>query len=215
MTDNAKEIIETTETQSVSVSEHLEKSAPPKNLTEKISEYENLQSEIRDLATPDIETFENQYKDKEYTVKLKCGNGELTSVCPKTGLPDFATLSIEYRPAAHCIELKSFKEYLLFYRTVGIFHENLTNKIAEDLWDAVQPNYLKVGLDMNPRGNIETYVEIELGMKQSSENPVIENPIKINISESIAKDMNLKEVFSKAKETSILKTHDPDANPIG
>lgn len=94
------------------------------------SSYEDLQKNIRKLKVPSIETWENQYPDKEYIITLE--NPEFTCVCPKTGLPDFARITIQYKPSRSCIELKSFKEYMLFYRDVGIFHEHVVNKVLED-----------------------------------------------------------------------------------
>ena len=122
--------------------------------------YEDLQPEIRDLETPAIEVFENQYQDRRYLVSLECGKGELTSLCPKTGLPDFATLRVIYKPRQNCIELKSFKEYLLFYRDVGIFHEFLANKIADDIISYCDVERICVQVNMNPRGNISTEVVV-------------------------------------------------------
>lgn len=80
---------------------------------------------------------------------------------PKTGLPDFGTIFIEYSPNEKCIELKSLKEYVLAFRNVGIFHENVVNKILEDLIQAVDPNYLKVIGDYNIRGGVKTIVSRE------------------------------------------------------
>ena len=77
---------------------------------------------------PAIETWANQYKGREYTIEIACP--EFTSVCPKTGLPDFGTLHLRYQPADLCIELKSFKLYLLEYRNLGIFQENIVNKVS-------------------------------------------------------------------------------------
>ena len=94
--------------------------------------YEGLQENIRKLKTPVIDIIENKYPDREYLVHLS--TEELTCICPKTGLPDFAAVNIHYKPAAACIELKSFKYYLIFYRNVGIFHEHLTNKILDDIY---------------------------------------------------------------------------------
>lgn len=117
-------------------------------------DYQGLQEKVRSMETPPIETWENMYPDKDVTVGIQSGDGELTSVCPKTGLPDFAVAHIEYIPDKLCVELKSFKEYMLFYRNVGIFHEHLTNRILDDFVAACKPRYAKVTVDMNPRGNI-------------------------------------------------------------
>ena len=92
--------------------------------------YENLQNKIRTLKTPKIEAWRNQYADKEYVITLE--NPEFTCVCPKTDLPDFANIVIQYKPDKWCVELKSFKMYMLFYREIGIFHEHVINKILDD-----------------------------------------------------------------------------------
>lgn len=83
---------------------------------------------------------------------------EFTCVCPKTGLPDFATLVLTYVPDEVCIELKSFKEYLLAYREQGIFHENVVNKIVEDLVRTVKPRRLRLEGRFSSRGGIQTTV---------------------------------------------------------
>lgn len=124
-----------------------------------ISSYENLQKTIRILKTPAIEVWENQYADRDYVVDLS--TNEFTCICPKTGLPDFATINIKYKPSKVCIELKSFKMYLLFYRQVGIFHEHLVNKLIDDLVKACKPRWMRVEVVMNPRGGIATTVSAE------------------------------------------------------
>ena len=78
-----------------------------------------------------LETFANQYPDRPYTIEIVCP--EFTSVCPKTGQPDFGTLTISYVPAAQCVELKSLKLYLQHFRNEGIFYEHATNRILDDL----------------------------------------------------------------------------------
>jgi 7-cyano-7-deazaguanine reductase len=123
------------------------------------SGYEGLQKNIRHLKTPSIEVWENQYPDKVYTVSLEVP--EFTCICPKTGLPDFAVLEIEYVPARYCLELKSFKMYTIFYRDVGIFHEHLVNKMLEDLVKACKPRRMKITGTFNPRGGITTIVSRE------------------------------------------------------
>jgi 7-cyano-7-deazaguanine reductase len=122
----------------------------------KISAYEGLQKNIRSLKTPKIEVWENQYPDKVYTVSLDIP--EFTCICPKTGLPDFARIRIEYSPAKYCVELKSFKMYTIFYRNIGIFHEHLTNKILEDFVRAARPRWARISVEFNPRGGITTTV---------------------------------------------------------
>lgn len=118
--------------------------------------YEGLQEKIRDLKTPGIDVWENKYPDKEYTINLE--TEEFTCICPKTGLPDFATIRIEYCPAKWCIELKSFKEYLIAYRDIGIFHEHAVNKILEDLVKACGPRRISITGEFNIRGGIKTTV---------------------------------------------------------
>ncbi len=123
------------------------------------SSYEDLQGHIRTMTTPEIEVFKNQYPDKDYTVELDCP--ECTCICPKTGLPDFATVRLSYVPDKACIELKSFKLYLVSYRNVGIFHENLVNKVLDDVVRACKPRRAKVEGIVTPRGGIQTTVTAE------------------------------------------------------
>jgi len=123
------------------------------------SSYEGLQKKVRRLNTPAIEVWENQYRDRDYTIELDIP--EFTCICPKTGLPDFATIKISYVPDRWCLELKSFKMYTLFYRDLGIFHEHFTNKILDDIVRACRPRRAKVRAVVNPRGGITTTVEAE------------------------------------------------------
>ena len=125
----------------------------------KRSSYEGLQSQVRKLKTPEIEVWENQYADRNYTVHLEIP--EFTCICPKTGLPDFATLYVEYGPDKTCLELKSLKMYIISFRNVGIFHEHLTNRILDDIVKACKPHWAKVEAIMNPRGGITTKVVAE------------------------------------------------------
>lgn len=120
------------------------------------SAYEGLQESIRKLKTPEIEVWKNQYPDKLYTICLEIP--EFTCICPKTGLPDFASVRIEYAPRKYCIELKSFKMYTIFYRNIGIFHEHLVNKMLEDFVRAAKPRWVKITAVFNPRGGITTTV---------------------------------------------------------
>ena len=122
----------------------------------KTERYEGLQDTIRSLKTPQIDTWINQYGDREYIIEMTIP--EFTCVCPKTGLPDFATITILYIPDKNCIELKSFKEYIVFYRDVGIFHEHVTNKILDDFTKACKPKAISVRGDFHPRGGIKTVV---------------------------------------------------------
>lgn len=120
------------------------------------SSYEGLQGKVRVLKTPEIEVWENQYPDRRYTIQLEIP--EFTCICPKTGLPDFAVITIEYSPRTYCIELKSFKMYTIFFRDVGIFHEHLINKMLEDFVKACKPRWAKITGVFNPRGGITTSV---------------------------------------------------------
>jgi len=129
----------------------------------KQSAYEGLQENIGNLKTPKIEVWENQYRDKVYTIILEIP--EFTCICPKTGLPDFAVIKIEYSPDKYCIELKSFKHYTIFYRNVGIFHEHVVNRMAEDFVRAAKPRWMKITGEFNPRGGITTTVTREYRRK--------------------------------------------------
>jgi 7-cyano-7-deazaguanine reductase len=122
----------------------------------KSSGYEGLQGKVRKLKTPEIEVWKNQYADKVYTINLDIP--EFTCICPKTGLPDFAVIRLEYSPAKFCVELKSFKMYTIFYRNIGIFHEHLINKMLEDFVKAVRPRWARIEGVFNPRGGITTTV---------------------------------------------------------
>ncbi|WCL47877.1 preQ(1) synthase [Leptospira sp. GIMC2001] len=129
-------------------------------MTEKnLSSYEGRQTHIPDLETPKIEVFENVYKGRDYSIEFTIP--EFTAICPKTGLPDFGIIEVTYSPNENCIELKSLKEYILAFRNIGIFHENVVNKLVEDLISASKPNYLKVRGNFNPRGGIKTVVTRE------------------------------------------------------
>ncbi len=121
--------------------------------------YEGLQKNIRKLKTPAIEVWDNQYSDRDYVVHLSIP--EFTCICPKTGLPDFATINISYKPAKTCLELKSLKLHCVFYRNVGIFHEHLANKFLDDCVKACRPRWMKIEVVMNPRGGIATTVTAE------------------------------------------------------
>lgn len=123
------------------------------------SSYEGLQKNIRKLKTPEIEVWGNQYPDKDYTVEMEFP--EFTCVCPKTGLPDFANIKIQYKPDKWCVELRSLKIYMLFYRNIGIFHEHAVNKILEDFVRACKPRWVHIVGEFNIRGGIKTTVSAE------------------------------------------------------
>jgi 7-cyano-7-deazaguanine reductase len=120
------------------------------------SRYEGLQRNIRKLVTPRIDVWVNQYQDKDYTILMDVP--EFTCICPKTGLPDFADIKIEYSPDKYCIELKSFKLYTISFRNVGIFHEHVVNKILDDFVAAAKPKWAKITGIFNSRGGIQTTV---------------------------------------------------------
>ena len=121
--------------------------------------YEGLQENVRKVKLPKIDVWKNKYPDKEYIVRSD--TSEFTCICPKTGLPDFAHISIEYSPDKWCIELKSFKEYLMAYRQLGIFHEHVVNRMLDDLVKSCKPRRMKVRGEFNARGGITTAVEAE------------------------------------------------------
>ena len=118
------------------------------------SSYDGRQSHIPGLKTPAIETWEFQYPGSESAIEIQIP--EFTCICPKTGLPDFATLVIAYVPDRLCLELKSLKENILFYRDVGIFHEHVVNKVLDDCVKACRPKSMEVRGVFNPRGGIQT-----------------------------------------------------------
>lgn len=104
---------------------------------------------------PEIETFPNQFPDYEITIEIP----EYTSVCPKTGLPDFGLITIWYIPDKKVIELKSLKMYILAYRNLGIFYENAVNRILQDVVKACQPKKALVRGEFTPRGGLKSTVE--------------------------------------------------------
>jgi 7-cyano-7-deazaguanine reductase len=125
-------------------------------MKEKKSSYEGLQKNIKTMRTPKLDVWINQYPDKEYAITIEIP--EFTCICPKTGLPDFAVIKIEYSPDKFCIELKSLKMYTIFFRNVGIFHEHLVNKIMDDFINACKPRWVKMVSEFYPRGGIKTTV---------------------------------------------------------
>ncbi len=106
-----------------------------------------------------LETFDNQFSQRDYRIEIVCP--EFTSVCPKTGQPDFGTLTFTYTPDKKCVELKSLKLYLQSYRNEGIFYENITNVILDDLVDVLAPRWMKLQADFNARGGITETVTVE------------------------------------------------------
>ena len=113
---------------------------------------------------PKLELFDNPNPNRDYCIKITCP--EFTSVCPRTGQPDFGEIILEYRPAKSCIELKSLKFYIQSYRNEGIFYEALTNEILDDLSNACQPRWMKITSKFTPRGGITTEVFAEFEMNK-------------------------------------------------
>ena len=107
-----------------------------------------------DAELPEIETFPNQYPG--YTIEIAMP--EFTSVCPRTGLPDHGTLTLEYVPDKRCLELKSLKMYMLAYRDVGIFQENAVNRFLRDIVAAAKPVSAAVTGEFSPRGGVHTKI---------------------------------------------------------
>jgi 7-cyano-7-deazaguanine reductase len=103
-----------------------------------------------DAPLPEIDVWENQYSGYEIEIEMP----EFTSVCPKTGLPDHGTITISYMPDKHCLELKSLKMYMLAYRNIGIFQENVVNRFLQDIVKACDPVHATVTGEFTPRGGV-------------------------------------------------------------
>jgi len=108
-----------------------------------------------DVPLPKIECFENQFKNYEITIAIP----EFTSICPRSGLPDFGTITICYIPDKWCAELKSLKMYVLAYRNLGIFYENVVNRILRDFVKASKPVRAVVTGEFNVRGGMKSTIE--------------------------------------------------------
>jgi 7-cyano-7-deazaguanine reductase len=108
------------------------------------------------MSSSTLETFPNPRPERDYEIAIDCP--EFTSVCPKTGWPDFGTIRINYVPDACCVELKSLKCYLVEFRNRGIFYESVTNQILDDLVEALHPRRMTVVGDFSVRGGIKTAV---------------------------------------------------------
>jgi 7-cyano-7-deazaguanine reductase len=107
------------------------------------------------VPLPKIECFRNQFKNYEITISIP----EFTSVCPRTGLPDFGTITIRYVPSQWCVELKSLKMYILAYRNLGIFYENAVNRILRDFVRASKPIKAWITGEFNVRGGMKSVIE--------------------------------------------------------
>jgi len=111
------------------------------------------------IPSKKIDTFDNPNLGRDYAIKITLP--EFTCLCPKTGQPDFAKLFLEYIPSQECIELKSLKMYIWSFRDEGAFHEDVTNKILDDLVNAANPKYMKIKAVFNVRGGVYTTVICE------------------------------------------------------
>ncbi len=109
---------------------------------------------------PDIETFDNPHPARDYVIRHVAP--EFTSVCPKTGQPDFGTITIEYVPDKLCVELKSLKSYLQSFRNEGVFYEDVVNRILDDLAAALSPRRMSVVGEFTPRGGMHSVVRAEM-----------------------------------------------------
>jgi 7-cyano-7-deazaguanine reductase len=114
---------------------------------------------IFSMSSSTLETFPNPRPERDYEIAINCP--EFTALCPKTGLPDFGVIRITYVPDAECVELKSLKYYLIEFRNRGIFYENATNQILDDLVERLQPRRMTVVGDFSVRGGITTTVTAE------------------------------------------------------
>ena len=108
------------------------------------------------MTAPTLETFPNPRPERDYEIVIRCP--EFTSMCPKTGLPDFGEIRITYVPDARCVELKSLKYYMLEFRNRGIFYESAINQILDDLVTLLDPRRMTVVGDFTARGGISTVV---------------------------------------------------------
>ncbi len=111
---------------------------------------------MQEPSYKELVVVDNVYDDRDYEVRISMP--EFNCVCPKTGLPDFATIHINYIPHKKIVELKSLKLYMVSYRNIGIYHENVTNRILDDLKKALSPRSIEVIGDFRPRGGIHTEV---------------------------------------------------------
>ena len=107
----------------------------------------------------DLETFDNPQQERDYTIRIRIP--EFTCLCPKTGQPDFAEMTLEYIPDRLCVELKALKMYIWSFRDQGAFHEAVTNEILGDLVTATQPRFMRLTAEFNVRGGIYTTVVAE------------------------------------------------------
>ncbi|HCR19272.1 MAG TPA: NADPH-dependent 7-cyano-7-deazaguanine reductase QueF [Candidatus Latescibacteria bacterium] len=118
---------------------------------------------MTDSSRAELETFDNPCPDRPYTIEFSCS--EFTSLCPKTGQADFATIVVRYVPGPRCVELKSLKQYFWSFREQGIFFESVTNQILDDLVDACDPVEMTVIGKFNVRGGIGHEITARYGLR--------------------------------------------------
>ena len=119
-----------------------------------------MSNNFRDM----LETFENSFPQRDYMIEIQCP--EFTSVCPKTGQPDFGLLTFEYIPDKLCVELKSLKIYLQQYRNEGIFYEKVTNTILDDFVAVANPRRAILTAEFTPRGGLSSVIKVEHVMER-------------------------------------------------
>ncbi|OGR87454.1 MAG: NADPH-dependent 7-cyano-7-deazaguanine reductase QueF [Elusimicrobia bacterium RIFCSPLOWO2_01_FULL_60_11] len=124
-------------------------------------EKQRLSKKGLDAKLPSLEIFPNQFRDYSITLRVP----EYTSMCPKTGMPDFADVTLVYVPGRWCVELKSFKLYIHAYRNLGIFYENAVNRILKDFVSACRPKRASIKGEFTSRGGIRSIIEAEYGRK--------------------------------------------------
>ncbi len=120
----------------------------------------------------DLDTFASPHPERDYSIRIRMP--EFTCLCPKTGQPDFATLHLEYVPDQRCVELKSLKLYIWSFRDEGAFHEDVTNRILDDLVAACQPRFMRLRAEFYVRGGIYTDVVVEHRQPGWTPQPVVD-----------------------------------------
>ena len=134
-----------------------------KNISTKFGYTSDQAQSVKNIKLPEIESWENQYR-RDYNIRIV--HPEFTSVCPKTGLPDFGAITIDYVPGKLCLELKSLKYYFLQYRNCGIFMENIANRILDDIIKAIKPRSCTVTGDFTPRGGLSSVIVAQYKAKK-------------------------------------------------
>jgi 7-cyano-7-deazaguanine reductase len=125
-------------------------------------------ADVSAIDTKALDTFPYEYAGKDIVIDIE--TDEFTAVCPWSGLPDFAIITVHYIPNTLCLELRSYKYYLLSYRNVGIYQEHAVNRILQDLVKCCKPKWMQVVADYNLRGGVHTVTTVEWGKKPKSRN---------------------------------------------